>query len=547
MARGIDLECVQPRYNAKSIGCSKKFPGQNAITGISTLTHWLGQLSAEIVERLEKDNVENMRTARLMTVTFTQQIGNKEVASTRSVPLAQYNAEKIASDSLEAIKKSTDKFFKGDSGTLNNPIKLLGIGASKFEDEGTKSNTLQNMLNNHAVKTKVASEVMSGSTKEKMASFVPKKQVQLSSFFNKKKDETPLVESTSEQKLPLIIQENEVNEQNNLIEEDQVQKAVNLDTSIPINGQENYEDANLLDENEEKASESSFHSEKNEESYKTQEGGYQSSCSDIFDENDDEVNEELPVNKPIAESEINEPEYCENENDINPFDASDGSKHEEVEPDEILNIDDNPDKTLQPSTSAASNVQPCTSKSIRDYTKTYAEFQQPSANIIPTLLDYTMCPECQKDVPSYQLPEHLDNHFAFQLSHQLREEYRSEHKIDLKTRFALNAKPKLKSKESKLPSVAKFLTKIGILKESNEEDEANKSKCNECGKMILNEALEEHKDYHFAKNLLKSESVIPNDNKAENKVASNKRKSGDSSKDSNPKSKLLKTYFSKNP
>ena len=185
MARGIDLESVVPRYNAKSISCSKRFPGQTAIVGLSTLTHWLFELSSEVVERLEKDNMENFRTAKLMTVTCTQQIGMKDVPITRSIPLVSYNVEKIASDSLDAIKKSTQKFLKDDSNALNNPIKLLGIGASKFEDEVVKSNTLQNMFNDYSVKPKEDIGIVAGTSKN-LASFQMKKQPQLSSFFNKK-------------------------------------------------------------------------------------------------------------------------------------------------------------------------------------------------------------------------------------------------------------------------------------------------------------------------------------------------------------------------
>lgn len=146
VAKGIDLEAVTPRFNPKSIGCGKKFPGMKAINGIATLKHWLGELANVIQEKLEKDLEENNRTARQMTVSYTQQFGQNDVSSTRSVSLVAYNADRIAADALELIKRNTDVFLKSDSPcTLNNPIKHLSICAGKFEDNvsGKKDGLIQ--------------------------------------------------------------------------------------------------------------------------------------------------------------------------------------------------------------------------------------------------------------------------------------------------------------------------------------------------------------------------------------------------------------------
>lgn len=149
------MESVTPRYTSKSIGCSKKFPGKSAITGIASLNHWLLELSTEICERLEKDSLEYNRTAKQMTITFTQQIGPEDISSARSVPLNYYKADAIAREALDVIKRNTSKFFRPDNvGVLNNSVKFLSISVGKFENnpDKTKRNTLEQMFKNHVKK-----------------------------------------------------------------------------------------------------------------------------------------------------------------------------------------------------------------------------------------------------------------------------------------------------------------------------------------------------------------------------------------------------------
>lgn len=155
IARGIDLEAIVPRLVSKSIGCCKKFPGRNAITAISTLTHWLGELAQEIGERLEQDEEENNRRPKQMVVSFIQEINKADVSSSRSVNLSTADPDKIAADALDVLKRNTEKFFKTPDNQclLNNPIKFLGLNVGKFEDIDTKrTNTIQNMFQRSADK-----------------------------------------------------------------------------------------------------------------------------------------------------------------------------------------------------------------------------------------------------------------------------------------------------------------------------------------------------------------------------------------------------------
>jgi DNA polymerase eta len=123
---------------------------------VATLNHWLNELACEIFERLEKDLLENNRTSKLMTVSYTQELNNEDVASTRSVPLPlPYDQERIVKDAFEAIKRNTEQFAKPDNvNMLNNSIKFLGISCSKFENnpDVNQKNKLQALFNNHSKK-----------------------------------------------------------------------------------------------------------------------------------------------------------------------------------------------------------------------------------------------------------------------------------------------------------------------------------------------------------------------------------------------------------
>lgn len=140
---------MTPRFASKSIGCCKKFPGRTSIKGIATLKHWLSELANEIHERLQKDQIENNRKATQITVSYVQTINQIDVSSSRSVYLNINDAEILAADVLDVIRKNTETFFQCKKETiLNNEIKFLGINAGKFVDldEKGKQNSIQNMF-----------------------------------------------------------------------------------------------------------------------------------------------------------------------------------------------------------------------------------------------------------------------------------------------------------------------------------------------------------------------------------------------------------------
>lgn len=160
MARGIDLEKVTPKFMSKSIAVSKNFRGKNEIASILTLKFWLKELAKEIVERLEKDQADCNRSSKQLVVSFTHGDAKSvkgDVACSRTVPLNgsslnTYNADQIANEAFEVIKKNSTKFLKAEGSVImSHSIKHLGITAGKFEDDNAagSSKSLQDLLKNH--------------------------------------------------------------------------------------------------------------------------------------------------------------------------------------------------------------------------------------------------------------------------------------------------------------------------------------------------------------------------------------------------------------
>ncbi|XP_044008420.1 DNApol-eta-like [Aphidius gifuensis] len=121
IARGTDNEPVQNRLICKSIGASKNFPGKQAITKLETLKQWVGDIAAELVDRLEQDKEENERRAVTMTVGYHYYNDGKIVATTKVVPLTNYKIDKISNLCIDVITKATQK-----------PITLISMSAGKF-------------------------------------------------------------------------------------------------------------------------------------------------------------------------------------------------------------------------------------------------------------------------------------------------------------------------------------------------------------------------------------------------------------------------------
>ncbi|XP_043281577.1 DNApol-eta isoform X2 [Venturia canescens] len=121
IARGIDNESVVTRLVCKSIGASKNFPGKQAIVKLEMLKHWVNELAIDVSDRLEQDREENERRATTLTVSFSHYEDRKVISQSRTCPLKSYKSEKIASQCIDILIKSTQK-----------PIVNISIAAGKF-------------------------------------------------------------------------------------------------------------------------------------------------------------------------------------------------------------------------------------------------------------------------------------------------------------------------------------------------------------------------------------------------------------------------------
>ncbi|XP_062536462.1 DNA polymerase eta [Armigeres subalbatus] len=474
MAKGIDLEAVTPKFNSKSIGCCKRFPGKNAITGVATLKHWLGELANEIQERLNKDLDENNRIAKQMTVSYAQQLGQNDVSSTRSVSLIEYNAERIAADALEAIKRNTDVFLKIDStGVLNNPIKFLGISAGKFEDNvaGRKSDLMQ-MFSNIANKVK---DGESSKDARKEEPTLPTQQV---------KSDSPQVEThiadigTTD------------NSTSNMTETkgNSSRKMSNTSSIKSFFGKSVKQNTNV----EEPATSTSDEltiAQMEAELFEDLSGPYLNSTLPLEAGANSSPKDDSCEQNPSS-STINTSNSVEDAHEVPTMEHSESTLLE-VKSVESINQQLEDVKPDKPSTQKEASQ--------LDYHQTYAEFSRPICLPEPTK---KVCPECGNNVPESDLQSHLDFHFALLLSQQQREEFRNE----IKTKYvsplpAAKSKPVANSQrvKPKAPLIDRFLTVINTA--STSTTNASTTECSECGKSVPTENMQEHLDYHAARKL----------------------------------------------
>lgn len=109
LAQGVDVEPVNTRLIAKSIGCSKNFTGRARLCTTEQVEHWVNELAQEMLERLNKDLEENNRKARQMVVSYGQEVEGDEVHSSKSHPLNMYEQKHIVDNTLKILQKNCCK------------------------------------------------------------------------------------------------------------------------------------------------------------------------------------------------------------------------------------------------------------------------------------------------------------------------------------------------------------------------------------------------------------------------------------------------------
>ncbi|XP_036783328.2 DNA polymerase eta isoform X1 [Manis pentadactyla] len=138
MCRGIEHDPVKPRQVPQTIGCSKNFPGKTALTTQEQVQWWLLQLAQELQERLTKDRNDNDRVATQLAVTVRKQ-GDKHIKSWhRRCALTCYDAHKMSRDAFAVIRNSNTS---GTHTDWSPPVIMLFLCATKFSASAPPSCT----------------------------------------------------------------------------------------------------------------------------------------------------------------------------------------------------------------------------------------------------------------------------------------------------------------------------------------------------------------------------------------------------------------------
>ncbi|XP_007934393.1 DNA polymerase eta [Orycteropus afer afer] len=138
MCRGIEHDPVKPRQLPKTIGCSKNFPGKTALATREQVQWWLLQLAHELEERLTKDRNDNDRVATQLTVSIRVQ-GDKRLSSLRRCcALTRYDAHKMSHDAFAVIRNCNTS---GTQTEWSPPLTMLFLCATKFSASAPSSCT----------------------------------------------------------------------------------------------------------------------------------------------------------------------------------------------------------------------------------------------------------------------------------------------------------------------------------------------------------------------------------------------------------------------
>lgn len=119
IARGISGDEVKGRLLPKSQGCGKTFPGPRALRTIASVEHWLGELSAELNERIQADLEQNKRIAHHLTL-HVRAYQDHGIDSSKKFPSKscslRYGKEKVLQDALHLFERGLRDFCGGYGG-----------------------------------------------------------------------------------------------------------------------------------------------------------------------------------------------------------------------------------------------------------------------------------------------------------------------------------------------------------------------------------------------------------------------------------------------
>ncbi|XP_049866724.1 DNA polymerase eta [Pectinophora gossypiella] len=524
IARGIDLEPVQARFNPKSIGCCKQLRGKSALYDLDGLRKWLKDLGDEIEDRLEKDSLENNRTPKQMVVSFTTQAPDgRDTSSSRSYNFIaddELCGDMFANKALELVLESLEgaKVIDGESNRkLKAPIKFLGISVGKFEDH-SESKKIKKIVDyfgagpSNVTKSKDDAKpnvVKDSKNKDKMnegKEFIMQK-------FLQRADKCKVQDTgTKEEPIKGCIQQNEENDtkkngKKNEGKEFIMQKFLQGTDKCKIRENEikvekqNDEFKPVIQSTLDKQ-ESFFTKFLNAGPMKDP------TVSHLSTANNDTNTNSLRPTTPLCNV-VNCGE------DSNDSEYSGSTINMEINK-SIALFDDDPQDVAR-----VSNMRDLLNKSTARDDSNEELPLPPEANTIeaelvkptvikettPEILEEEMfeCNECKKKIPAHMFETHGDYHFALKLREEERQRVRSEFKEKTKsTRLAVSKtvttneqvkKKKVTDEQSKndAASISTFFVKI--------DNSTPSETCSECGKRVPLDKFTEHLDFHEAQKL----------------------------------------------
>ncbi|XP_053625012.1 DNA polymerase eta [Plodia interpunctella] len=516
IARGIDLEPVQARFNAKSIGCCKQLRGKSALADLDSLKKWLRDLGDEIEDRLEKDALENNRTPRQMVVSFTTQLTDgRDSGSSRSYNFAaddELCGELFSSKALELVLDSMEgvKVKDGEPNRkLKSLIKFLGISVGKFEDisdnkkikrindyfcAGTSKDTSEKKK---IVAVQGDSKILTDNSKtNKLCNgkdYIFQKFFQASTKPTNEANTTKITDNVSNTVKNESVIVSTLNKQesffakflntatkNNYIEDNSDESKIRhtiTPTCELVNCGENSNDSNY--------SNSTINNEINK-------------SMALFEEDPVDVDRVSSIRELLKTS--------------NAVKENTAVLLGEEEPDHLLDASNNPQEGKDNDIAGINSV-----------------------------LDTFECPECKKTITVDMIETHSDYHLALRLREEERQHVRNEIKERKQSLVTSNEasdkKPVEKSKNETASSIASFLVRI--------DDTIPTEICSECGKKVPVEKFGEHLDFHEAKKLSRMLNMKSTPGYFTSNSVKRKRKSYESPRKKNkmPSCKSIDSFF----
>ncbi|VDI76571.1 DNA polymerase eta [Mytilus galloprovincialis] len=472
LCRGIEQEAVSARQLPKSIGCSKNFQGKTCLDTKEKVQHWLKELSEEVVERLEKDREDNNRSAKSLTVSVRYLAKPSSISVSRACAVVKYDSQKFASDAFTLIQKlNTLPLYQS---AWSPPITCLGISAGKFVEFQDKSQSNISSFLGKKSESVTKSPILSQTNKESS----PKGSIQ--AFFKSKtlKEESPKSEPTSS---------SGTSSKNNKPPETSIQalfrkkqsigkssEITSLKTDSSEIGVDLSHEAKPIDLSNDNSVDISI--DKGSETIKTEsvtgvnlnkKSGFfvsklrkssvnsavidvnESSCDSIKSANSDDSTSKGD-NSEVVHSKVIAIETSCIPNDGAPTDNGVHSSIDNMDEDVFmslpLDIQHEISQNMKSKPKANLKQEEKKRSSLDNF---FQQCTQEKTDNIKNQSDLTSCEKCGKEILVWELPEHMDFHFAQEIQKEFREENIQSNKVSIKRKSATSpAKPKKKLKKT---------------------------------------------------------------------------------------------------